>query len=739
MFIARDKRPVVWLLILLLGSFAGGACLAQDLLGATGNGEEEEDTAEPTMPELGSLREDWWAYFEGPQETVNARVEAFLSRMDEQIDELAPQNQQIATDILEATRDNFDVYQSLLEPPDLDEVPFPEPAAAYTIDELLATAAQARKARREADDELAEVEREERVLSGVTRRRDATFKDYLDAAPGDERWLDGLRLVRVRSSQAVAMRRLAILQKSADYAIRYADRLEERVELILERLAPTANQDELDTLSEATAEAANAVAARENATREAQTAASGLEVDSVEGRYEQRLQEQRALDAEVELAIARVTLALAEARRFATELELDRDVDIAVVEDAALEWSELQRFVEEEIDAWERNTEDELLEVQTIGRDDLSRESRRILDQRTGTAQETLADIAELRSGVADLGLLTRALDNAIADYSGGLRLWLSNAGNAARSAWNRVDEVTGSTLFSVGDTPVTFGDIVQAFIILLIGWALSRGIRMAIRRVGQKESIGRQAALYTVSRLTHYAIIILAFLIALSSIGLDFTSLALVAGALSVGIGFGLQSIVNNFVSGLIILFERTLRVGDYIELDNGLTGTVKAINVRSTLINTNDNIDIVVPNSEFVTNRLTNWTLAEHILRMRIPFGVAYGSDKELVKKAAMEACEGITYTLTHMPGREPDVWLVEYGDNSLNFLLLVWVNRQGARRPTRTRATYLWELETKLREYGIEIPFPQRDLHLRSGWPPPDASGQASPPAEAPEPAD
>ena len=249
-------------------------------------------------------------------------------------------------------------------------------------------------------------------------------------------------------------------------------------------------------------------------------------------------------------------------------------------------------------------------------------------------------------------------VDNAIGDYSGGFRLWLGNVGQAVKTAWLRFGELTDRTVFTVGETPVTSGNIVQALVILAIGWALSRAIRIAIRRVSEKESIGRQAALYTISRLTHYAIIIIGLFIALSSIGLDFGSLALVAGALSVGIGFGLQSIVNNFVSGLIILFERTLRVGDYIELDNGLTGTVKAINVRSTLINTNDNIDIVVPNSEFVSTRLTNWTLAEHILRVRIPFGVAYGSDKELVKKAAIEACANVSYTLTHMPGREPDV---------------------------------------------------------------------------------
>ena len=114
-------------------------------------------------------------------------------------------------------------------------------------------------------------------------------------------------------------------------------------------------------------------------------------------------------------------------------------------------------------------------------------------------------------------------------------------------------------------------------------------------------------------------------------------------------------------------------------------------------------------------MSTRLTNWTLGERVLRVRIPFGVAYGSDKDLVRQAALEAAEEVPFTLANRKGREADVWLVEYGDNSLNFLLLVWVNRQGARRPTRTRSAYLWALETKLAEHGIEIPFPQRDLHF------------------------
>ena len=376
-----------------------------------------------------------------------------------------------------------------------------------------------------------------------------------------------------------------------------------------------------------------------------------------------------------------------------------------------------------------------MLTLQTVSRDGLDRAARRLLDQRLGTAQEILADLGTLDAGIADLDLLVDVVDRASAEYSGAIRSWLTNISRNAKTAYNWLAGLADATLFSVGETPVAGSDILRFAVILIVAILLSRGVRHAIGRVGASQDSGTQASLYTVGRLTHYAVIIIALFIGLSSIGLDFGNLALVAGALSVGIGFGLQSIVNNFVSGLIILFEHTLRVGDYIELDTGLTGTVKAINVRSTLINTNDNIDIVVPNSEFVSTRLTNWTLGERILRVRIPFGVAYGSDKEMVKKAALEAANEVSYTLTNMKGREPDVWLVEYGDSSLNFLLLVWVNRQGARRPTRTRAAYLWALETKLREYGIEIPFPQRDLHLRSGWPlaaaSPDEPGDRSKP--------
>lgn len=698
---------------------------------------QRTDEAAPLLPpELRSLENGWWAFFEGSREEVSPRIDGFLDSVSAQVAELEPPNEPVARSVLDAVRDNLGAYLVLMVDDELDLIELPSPALSYSIDDYLKLAAVARNARAEAEQEQLEVEREQRILDGASRRRDLAFKDYADAVPGDDRFVAGLRLVQTRSAQAISARRLELLTERFERSARHAAANAARVELASTKLAISGETTELESLLAAVTAAEAAVDTAEKRRRDAQLAAIGLDLDTQEGRSQQRLQQQKLLDAEVLLAVEQAALAQAQARRWWTDIQLDSTADMDALQEQALGWSELARTVGERVPEWRRNAQDELLAVQTVSRDGLNRESRRLLDQRLGTAQGTLNHIADLQTAIADLTLLSGAVDSTVAEYSGALVSWLSSASRQLKAGYARVASLGDATLFSVGDTPVTGGDILRILIILAVAWLLSRGVRHAIRRFSKSESSGTQASWYTVGRLTHYAIIVIASFIALSSIGLDFSNLALVAGALSVGIGFGLQAIVSNFISGLIILFEHTLRVGDYIELDTGLTGTVKAINVRSTLINTNDNIDIVVPNSEFVTARLTNWTLGERILRVRIPFGVAYGSDKELVKKAALEATAEVSYTLTHMKGRDPDVWLVEFGDSSLNFLLLVWVNRQGAKRPTRTRAAYLWALETKFREYGIEIPFPQRDLNLRSGWPPSEKAIEHDEPEEPEE---
>jgi small-conductance mechanosensitive channel len=282
---------------------------------------------------------------------------------------------------------------------------------------------------------------------------------------------------------------------------------------------------------------------------------------------------------------------------------------------------------------------------------------------------------------------------------------------------WKSIQKVADFKLFYIGDTPVTPGRLVKFVLIIVFGFLLSWFTRRLLLRIQRRrEETTESSSFYILGRILHYLIMTIALLVAFTSLGLDTSSLALIAGALSVGIGFGLQTIVSNFLSGLMLLFDGSLRVGDFIELDSGVTGVVKEITTRYTRIHTNDNVDVLVPNSELVSFKLTNWTLKEPVVRVRIPFGVAYGTDKELVRKAALEAAGEVPFTMKTTPGRTSDVLLVNFGDSSLDFQLRVWVGRQGVHRPGRVKADYYWALETKFRKYGIEIPFPQRDLHMR-----------------------
>lgn len=273
---------------------------------------------------------------------------------------------------------------------------------------------------------------------------------------------------------------------------------------------------------------------------------------------------------------------------------------------------------------------------------------------------------------------------------------------------------------FSLGKIRISaLAAIKAALLLAVLMWAASWLSAFIDRRL---QALPRLAPSVQVllAKLFKISLFAVAVLIALGSIGIDITALAVFTGAVGVGIGFGLQSMVSNFVAGVILLVERSLKIGDFIELPSGVRGEVREINIRNTVVTTNDNIDIIVPNSEFVNGTVTNWTFNEVYRRIRVPFGVAYGTDKQLVRKAGLEAAAAVEHTLRGHPKREAQVWLVGFGDNSLNFELVVWLTPEAVKRPSAVNAAYCWELESALSRYGIEIPFPQRDLHIRSSTP-------------------
>ena len=340
---------------------------------------------------------------------------------------------------------------------------------------------------------------------------------------------------------------------------------------------------------------------------------------------------------------------------------------------------------------------------------------QKLSEERREKAQQILRAMSELRSTISDNQLLLSFLNDVEDTQRTGLNRTWDSVKEFTQEAWDGAVNLVNRPLFSINERPITILPLIQLGFIILIGYLVSKFVSFLVHRFEKRNKIKNNSSLYLLHRLIYYLIIFIAAVAGFSALGINLSNLTLIAGALSVGIGFGLQNLVSNFVSGLTIMFEKTLKVGDYIELEDGTTGQVKEIKTRSTRINTNDNIDVIIPNSYMVTNIVTNWTHKESTRRVRVPFGVAYGTDKELVKKAAIEAANNVQYTLRNVPGKEPDVFITEFGDNSVNYLLMVWVAHYGVRRPTRISSIYLWELDTAFKKYGIDIPFPQRDVHL------------------------
>jgi small-conductance mechanosensitive channel len=267
----------------------------------------------------------------------------------------------------------------------------------------------------------------------------------------------------------------------------------------------------------------------------------------------------------------------------------------------------------------------------------------------------------------------------------------------------------------TIGESRVTLGLVLAAAACLYGALLASRVLQFILMR----DVLSRRRVDYgigiSIMRLLHYAIVLIGVLLTLSILGFKLTNLTIIASALSVGIGFGLQTIVNNFVCGLILLFERPIKVGDIIQLGEQWA-TIRRIGLRATVIQTFDQADIVVPNSDLVTNQVTNWTLTDRNMRIILTVGVAYGSDIPLVLQTLQEST-GEHPRVLKKPA--PLIYFMGFGDSSLDFQLRVWIDDIDYMNNVRSELNQA--IDRKFRERGIEIPFPQRDLHLRSVEPP------------------
>jgi len=267
--------------------------------------------------------------------------------------------------------------------------------------------------------------------------------------------------------------------------------------------------------------------------------------------------------------------------------------------------------------------------------------------------------------------------------------------------------------LFNLGDTQFTLKSIFLLIFSLVLLFYITAKIRnLLVKRIFPRYNL-EVGISQSIGTLIRYILIILGLLVIFQTTGIDLSAIGLLIGALGIGIGFGLQNIVNNFISGIIILFERPVKIGDRVEIED-LSGNIVNISARATTIITNDNIAVIVPNSDLVSTRVINWSHNNRSVRLNFPVGVSYNEDPERIRRILIEVANENTGVLPDPP---PDVLFEEFGESSLDFNLRVWTDEY-SNKPKVLKSQLYYSIFRKFKAENIEIPFPQRDVYIKSG---------------------
>ncbi len=599
--------------------------------------------------------------------------------------------------------------------------PFQE---SYTLDEEIAIALELRELRIKDDDLNKEILRLQDRFNKLEQHVDNLFAAYLKMVePNLEKLKLGLEIMTLRAALQTTNDELHIVRAINEENKKAIDFKAEELEKARDHLKMDSYN--FEEAKQKIGKAQEDLKLAQLISLRAETDALGPPGETLKERLNRAYLVQRATHSSANEALENADLLFEQLKlAYLTQMQQAEESDQAALIEQLKHWKKSLVRLKNQAQEWRERLEEEFKHTgNTYLYSDSdqglsSQELMRLQQNWYREVQQSLVAIQALDSKVFSSNLLLDQLSKTLKTANPPLVNWWNDSVDFLTGCCSPFYEWMHSSLFKIGDVPLTPISIVHVFLILLVAYLVSYIVRTMLSRVTKQHEWVAQSSLFLLNRLIHYAILFIGFSIALSSIGLNFSNVAIVLGALSVGIGFGLQTIVNNFFSSLLILFTRPFKIGDYIETPSGKYGKVSDITIQHTIIHLSDGIDVIVPNSQMISQQVTNWTKQDGCVRLHIPFTIPRGGDREQICRAVEESALKVPCTMKGFEQYEdPKVWLVSFGDTTLNMELVVWANVYSYGHRGSIKASYVWEIEAALTPLKLAGPNPQMDLNIRS----------------------
>ncbi|ADI38347.1 mechanosensitive ion channel domain-containing protein [Waddlia chondrophila] len=685
---------------------------------------DQEKEKEPSTPSPLELKQNWWEFFDVSDETLKSRLDTFKKENKALLSSLSDKEHEEIHRKMDQVFLMLDLYAKKKEEVQPSSAPQLQLLEFYTLDQLVEVYERLQRSEMEIGILQSKIKIQQSRINRLQNTLDRSILLYQNLSPATyEKLKQGVLLISQRAEHATLDLELQRDKKALTSFLERRDLY--RNELVAAKKRLKIDAQTLDELKKKSEKAKSSYFEAEEKFYQLEKQSRLVDKDKQESKFTCCIQDSQILSQAISLENFKIKLLINEMKTTLAKLALNhREIDSDDIREFLSDWKRRLGSIEEQRDFWDTEIKNYQAQVSQMTAQSMQEGSKGQVDQ-----EDLIGDIHfELDRSLAELELLKLHIENGeflerlvgeqLVEKKSFMQTWLISLKNSWSKFKNVVDHWIHVTLFHVNEQPVTLMTFISALLIFLGGIVFSHYLRKFLvkRKIVQRKF--SYSTEYIVLRVIHYAIVILAFLVALSFIGLNFTNLAIIAGALGVGIGFGLQTIVSNVSSGFMLLLKKYLKVGDIIELSDKQLGTITAVNLQNTIIRTFDGAEIMIPNSQLSSQRLTNWTMKDNAKRLKIPFGVAYGTDKNLVREAVVDSIKKLSFVYSDdFRYHDPQVWLMGFGESSVNFELVAWINLNVPVPYETASSALFWELDTTLKNKGIEMPFSQRDLYIKS----------------------